>query len=262
MPNYEFYVGLAQKRDQYYQDAYASAYRDLLAIYKSEVEVQKLLYDQLAQDKKSNDALLKLIQKPPENVSMKDLRDLISLQKQYEALRVDAQKATQSNRLKAGQQVEAKYTLPKTFEVRMKELFDNVGNIKDTAGQVKFYNDVQREFMKLKTMEQKELALSIYAPKLQQQDPSLKPKRLSSDLNVQYIANKEEIKQKKDDELLEEQRKYAVGVGAPAQRIIKNIEALIEKKFKDVVALEQQPDGSLQLVELYKTRVEETPTAV
>jgi len=261
MPNYEFYVGLAQKRDQYYQDAYASAYRDLLAIYKSEVEVQKLLYDQLAQDKKSNDALLKLIQKPPENVAMKDLRELISLQKQYEALRVDAQKATQSNRLKASEQVEAKYKLPNSFEVGMQKHFQDYANNKGQRGQTQFYNNVKLEFQKLKTMEQKEVALAQYAFDLQAQDPSLDITELQSGLNV-TPRSVEDIQIQYNKELKEEQQKYGVGVGADARRIQNNLEALIEKKFKDVVALEQQPDGSLQLVELYKTRVGETPTAV
>ena len=47
MPNYEYYVSLAKDRDRFYRESYQAAYRDLMLVYQSETEVQKLLFEQL-----------------------------------------------------------------------------------------------------------------------------------------------------------------------------------------------------------------------
>ena len=137
MPNYEFYAQMIKGREQYYVDAYSAAYRDLMNVYKSEVAVQKMLYDQLTIDKENNQALLKLIANPPSDVALEEFQELVKLQEKYDDLKLRASISSTKNKLQAQRLVEDSYEIPSAARLQLDNI---VTTATQNAGSGKLLN--------------------------------------------------------------------------------------------------------------------------
>lgn len=262
MPNYEYYVNLAKDRDRFYRESYQAAYRDLMLVYQSETEVQKLLFEQLSKDKETNEAMLKFIQNPPEDISLQELKEVTQLYTKLVSENRQAQQATQRNRLDAAKLVKDKYDVPETVDVSVQRLIQSKQNLAGVNFEdPNFLNDLQIEFAKLETDEQKEKLLSKYASAVQNTYPGYTGEYLSNYLGVN-LRSMSAINIEEQNELSAEQKKYGVGIGAGGRDTLQKFKRLVDEKYGDVLAVQEGTDGQISLVyKQLEARLDETPTA-
>jgi len=261
MPNYEYYVSLAKDRDRFYRESYQAAYRDLMLVYQSETEVQKLLFEQLSKDKETNEAMLKFIQNPPKDISLQELKEVTQLYTKLVSENRQAQQATQRNRLDAAKLVKDKYDVPETVDVSVQRLIQSKQNLAgENFSDSRFLGDLQIEFAKLETDEQKEKLLSKYASAVENINPGYTGEYLSNYLGVN-LRPMSAINIEEQNELSAEQKKYGVGIGAGGQDTLQKFKKLVDDKYSDHLAIQEGTDGEISLVyKQLETRLDKTPT--
>jgi len=262
MPNYEFYVNLAKDRDRSYRESYQAAYRDLMLVYQSETEVQKLLFEQLTEDKKANQAMLKFLQNPPKDATLNELKEVTQLYTKLVSENRQAQAATQRNRLDAAKLVKDKYDVPETVDVSVQRLLQSKQNLAgENYSDSSFLNDLKIEFAKLETDEQKERLLSKYASAVENIYPGYTPNNLSDYLEVN-LRTMSSLNIEEQNELAAEQKKYGVGIGSSGRDTLQKFKKLVDEKYAEHLSFEENPDGSVQLVyKQFETSMAKTPTA-
>lgn len=271
MPNWEYYAQMQKSREDWYIDAYTKAYRDLNAVYESELQTQQLLFEQLTLDKENNAALIKIIANPPAGVALKDLDTLVKLQQKYDEQRLQARKASASNTLKAEEIVQDKYELPATFRSNMEEFLQdselfNMGTPgSQAAGQNlgqpipkngEFYTRLKALFASLPTNEARTEAASIYFDRIKQAGWVETNQSLSKITGAEYVLAADLSKQKEDEQnaLAKETQVY---INRDARDTAAQIKTLVDTKLKDYVSIQEGEDGTLKIIEKFRVA---TPT--
>ena len=252
MPNYEFYAQMAKGREQFYVDAYSAAYRDLMNVYKSEVAVQKMLYDQLTLDKENNQALLQLIANPPSDVALKEFQDLVKLQEKYDEQKLRARIASSKNYLEAKRAVERDYEIPAAARMQLDNLVQQE-SLAAQGGQIqsmsaKQITQLQSAIAAIPDVRGKRQALATYLPLLDQQYKDDNITTLASYSGEEYIPGTE-LEEIKAQEIKNMQRKVAVGSGKAAKSTANQIKILVDTKYKDYLKVVEKGDEGIRIIE-------------
>ena len=259
MPNYEFYAQMIKGREQYYVDAYSAAYRDLMNVYKSEVAVQKMLYDQLTIDKENNQALLKLIANPPSDVALEEFQELVKLQEKYDDLKLRASISSTKNKLQAQRLVEDSYEIPSAARLQLDNI---VTTATQNAGSGKLLNmgpsqkgQLQAAIAAIPDTRGKKEALSIYLPLLDEIYQGESLQTLAAYSGEEYISGTE-LEELKAQEIKNMQKKVAVGAGSAARSTARQIKNLVNTKYSEYLTILEEGDEGIKILE---KRLVDTP---
>jgi hypothetical protein len=263
MPNWEYYAQMQKSREDWYIDAYTKAYRDLNAVYESELQTQQLLFEQLTLDKENNAALIKIIANPPAGVALKDLDTLVKLQQKYDEQRLQARKASASNTLKAKEIVESKYELPSSFHGRMEKEFADmrVGLQRATTDQYLSDHQIHVDnlvalFASLPSDEARAAAAAEYYPRLQELGWVDSFEELSGTIGYLYKTPRE-IQKGKEEETKALEKETQVYINRDARDTAAQIKTLVDTKLKEYVSIQEGEDGTLKIIEKFRVA---TPT--
>lgn len=259
MPNYEFYAQMIKGREQYYVDAYSAAYRDLMNVYKSEVAVQKMLYDQLTIDKENNQALLKLIANPPSDVALEEFQELVKLQEKYDDLKLRASISSTKNKLQAQRLVEDSYEIPSAARLQLDNIVttstQNAGTGKLMAMGPSQKGQLQAAIAAIPDTRGKKEALSIYLPLLDEIYQGESLQTLAAYSGEEYISGTE-LEELKAQEIKNMQKKVAVGAGSAARSTARQIKNLVNTKYSEYLTILEEGDEGIKILE---KRLVDTP---
>jgi len=259
MPNYEFYAQMIKGREQYYVDAYSAAYRDLMNVYKSEVAVQKMLYDQLTIDKENNQALLKLIANPPSDVALEEFQELVKLQEKYDDLKLRASISSAKNKLEAQRLVEKSYEIPSAARLQLDNIVttatQNAGSGKLMAMGPSQKGQLKAAIAAIPNDQGKQQALATYLPLLDEIYDGENIQTLAASTGEEYIDGRT-LQQEKDQRVKLMQKKVQVSAGSAARSTAREIKYLVDTKYSEYLTILEEGDEGIKILE---KRLVDTP---
>ncbi len=252
MPNYEFYAQMAKGREQFYVDAYSAAYRDLMNVYKSEVAVQKMLYDQLTLDKENNQALLKLIANPPSDVALEEFQELVKLQEKYDDLKLRASISSSKNYLEAKKAVDREYQIPPVLRTQLENLVEE----KQGSAQglpVALMDDRTKSRLvatirSIPTEEGQQQAMAMYLPLFANIYEADTPKSLANNIGLDYVDG-QSLNAIREQQIKNMRKKVAVGSGKAARSTANQIKNLVDTKYSEYLTILEEGDEGFKIIE-------------
>jgi hypothetical protein len=252
MPNYEFYAQMAKGREQFYVDAYSAAYRDLMNVYKSEVAVQKMLYDQLTLDKENNQALLKLIANPPSDVALEEFQELVKLQEKYDDLKLRASISSSKNYLEAKKAVDREYQIPPVLRTQLENLVEE----KQGSAQglpVAFMDDRTKSRLvatirSIPTEEGQQQAMAMYLPLFANIYEADTPKSLADNIGLDYVDG-QSLNAIREQQIKNMRSKVSTSAGRDAKSTARQIKNLVDTKYSEYLTILQEGDEGFKIIE-------------
>ena len=252
MPNYEFYAQMIKGREQYYVDAYSAAYRDLMNVYKSEVAVQKMLYDQLTLDKENNQALLKLIANPPSDVALEEFQELVALQEKYDDLKLRASISSSKNYLEAKKAVDREYQIPPVLRTQLENLVEE----KQGSAQglpVAFMDDRTKSRLvatirSIPTEEGQQQAMAMYLPLFANIYEADTPKSLANNIGLDYVDG-QTLNAMREQQIKNMRSKVSTSAGRDAKDTARQIKNLVDTKYSEYLTILKEGDEGFKIIE-------------
>ena len=252
MPNYEFYAQMAKGREQFYVDAYSAAYRDLMNVYKSEVAVQKMLYDQLTLDKENNQALLKLIANPPSDVALEEFQELVALQEKYDDLKLRASISSSKNYLEAKKAVDREYQIPPVLRTQLENLVEE----KQGSAQglpVAFMDDRTKSRLvatirSIPTEEGQQQAMAMYLPLFANIYEADTPKSLANNIGLDYVDG-QTLNAMREQQIKNMRSKVSTSAGRDAKDTARQIKNLVDTKYSEYLTILKEGDEGFKIIE-------------
>jgi hypothetical protein len=252
MPNYEFYAQMAKGREQFYVDAYSAAYRDLMNVYKSEVAVQKMLYDQLTLDKENNQALLKLIANPPSDVALKEFQELVKLQEKYDDLKLRASISSSKNYLEAKKAVDREYQIPPVLRTQLDNLVEEKSGSAMGTPVVEMDQRTKQRLIStirsIPTEEGQQQAMAMYLPLFADIYVQDTTKSLSNDIGLDYVDG-QSLNAIREQQIKNMRKKVAVGSGKAARSTANQIKNLVDTKYSEYLTILEEGDEGFKIIE-------------
>tara|TARA_R100000655_G_scaffold26492_1_gene54522 strand:+ start:5886 stop:7124 length:1239 start_codon:yes stop_codon:yes gene_type:complete len=252
MPNYEFYAQMAKGREQFYVDAYSAAYRDLMNVYKSEVAVQKMLYDQLTLDKENNQALLKLIANPPSDVALEEFQELVKLQEKYDDLKLRASISSSKNYLEAKKAVDREYQIPPVLRTQLENLVEE----KQGSAQglpVAVMDDRTKSRLvatirSIPTDEGQQQAMAMYLPLFADIYEADTEKSLATSIGLDYVDG-QSLNALREQQIKNMRSKVSTSAGRDAKSTARQIKNLVDTKYSEYLTILEEGDEGFKIIE-------------
>jgi len=252
MPNYEFYAQMAKGREQFYVDAYSAAYRDLMNVYKSEVAVQKMLYDQLTLDKENNQALLKLIANPPSDVALEEFQELVKLQEKYDDLKLRASISSSKNYLEAKKAVDREYQIPPVLRTQLENLVEekqgSAQGLPVASMDDRTKSRLVATIRSIPTDEGQQQAMAMYLPLFADIYELDTEKSLATSIGLDYVDG-QSLNALREQQIKNMRKKVAVGSGKAARSTARQIKNLVDTKYSEYLTILEEGDEGFKIIE-------------